>query len=556
MPTMNACQKIAAGVLCVFVTGQTAGAARPQVVVDPLRAPVLSGLRHSPAERLTIVSKDSPATLTGLTVDLGASTDVADILSVGLYAVSDASSLSRDNCLGSVDTQGRAKVTLPLAMKADSDTTRMWLGLTLRDSVDLSHRIEARVIALATDKGRARISPYAPAAHRTGVALHTPGADGIASCRIPGIATAPDGTLLAIYDARYDSRRDLQGNIDIALRRSADGGATWSPMQTVLDMGTWGGLPERYNGVSDACILVDPATGRIFVAGLWMHGVLDENGKWIEGIDDKSTYWIHQWKARGSQPGTGLKETCQFLITHSDDNGLTWSFPDNITSDTKRPEWWLYAPAPGQGVALADGTLVLPTQGRDSTGLPFSNITYSTDHGRTWTASNPAYDDVTECNAVQLSDGSVMLNMRDNRNRGHRDPNGRRVCVTSDLGATWREHPTSRSALTEPTCMASLYRHRYTGADGSDTSILLFANPDHHKVRKNLTLKASLDDGLTWPEEHQIIFDETRGMGYSSITSVGEEAVGILYESGLADLVFIRIDLDEILNHSNNNTSK
>lgn len=41
------------------------------------------------------------------------------------------------------------------------------------------------------------------------------------------------------------------------------------------DMKTWGGLPEKYNGVSDACILVDEKTGDIYVAGLWMHGVLD-----------------------------------------------------------------------------------------------------------------------------------------------------------------------------------------------------------------------------------------------------------------------------------------
>ncbi|WP_295731662.1 sialidase family protein [uncultured Muribaculum sp.] len=552
---MNACQKIVSVALCALLTGITSGAARPKVTVAPLVAPVLSGLDHSPAERITVIVSDTPVTLDGLTIDFGGSTDIADILSVGLYGVDDAASFSRDSCIGSIDTNGRSKVTLPLDTKLAADISHMWLGITLRDSIDLSHRIVAKVTGVTTDKGHARISAYAPATHRTGVALHSPGQDGIASCRIPGIATAPDGTLLAIYDARYDSKRDLQGDIDIALRRSTDGGATWLPMQTVLDMGTWGGLPERYNGVSDACILVDPATGRIFVAGLWMHGVLDENGRWIEGIDDKSTYWIHQWKARGSQPGTGIRQTCQFLISHSDDNGLTWSFPDNITSHTKRPEWWLYAPAPGQGTALSDGTLVLPTQGRDSNGLPFSNITWSTDHGRTWTASNPAYDDVTECNAVQLSDGSVMLNMRDNRNRGHREPNGRRVCVTSDLGATWREHPGSRRDLTEPTCMASLYRHRYTGADGRDASILLFANPAHHKVRKNLTLKASLDDGLTWPEEHHILFDETRGMGYSSITSVGEDAVGILYESGLADLVFIRIDLDEILNN-HNNTSK
>ena len=67
-----------------------------------------------------------------------------------------------------------------------------------------------------------------------------------------------------------------------------------------------------------------------------MHGALDDNGKWIEGLNENSTYWIHQWRKKGSQPGIGLKETCQFLITKSTDDGLTWSFPDNITGKTKR----------------------------------------------------------------------------------------------------------------------------------------------------------------------------------------------------------------------------
>lgn len=92
---------------------------------------------------------------------------------------------------------------------------------------------------------------------RLGVAVRQFGQDGVNTSRIPGIATSKNGTLLAVYDARYDTSRDLQGNIDIALNRSFDGGETWQPMQVVLDMKTWGGLPEKYNGVSDACILVD-----------------------------------------------------------------------------------------------------------------------------------------------------------------------------------------------------------------------------------------------------------------------------------------------------------
>lgn len=119
--------------------------------------------------------------------------------------------------------------------------------------------------------------------------------------RIPGLTTSKKGTLLAIYDARRDNSRDLQGNIDICLNRSLDGGQTWEPLQTVLDMKEWGGLPEKYNGVSDADILVDEKTGDIYVAGLWMHGVLDGNtGKWVQGLTQDSTRWIHQWRKRFS----------------------------------------------------------------------------------------------------------------------------------------------------------------------------------------------------------------------------------------------------------------
>ena len=98
-------------------------------------------------------------------------------------------------------------------------------------------------------------------------------------------------------------------------------------------MKEWGNLPEKYNGVSDACILVDEKTGAIYVAGLWMHGVLDaHSGKWVEGLTKDSTRWIHQWIAKGTQPGLDVKETCQFLITKSTDDGMTWSDPVNKTT--------------------------------------------------------------------------------------------------------------------------------------------------------------------------------------------------------------------------------
>ncbi len=279
-----------------------------------------------------------------------------------------------------------------------------------------------------------------------------------------------------------------------------------------------------------------------------MHGILDaETGQWIDGLSDESENWIHQWRKKGSQPGYGVKQTSQFLIAKSTDDGLTWSKPENITSKTKKKDWWLFAPAPGHGITLSDGTLVFPTQGRDERGKTFSNITWSKDHGKTWVTSKPAFGNTTECMAVELSDGSVMLNMRDSSNGGNKEENGRRVAVTSDLGQTWKEHATSHNALIEPTCMASIHRHRYM-ENGEEKSILLFVNPNDHSVRDKITLKVSFDDGMTWPEDKWILFDQYRSAGYSCITSVDENTIGVLYESSQANLAFLQIPLTEILN--------
>lgn len=526
-----------------------------EVRVDCPVLPVLVHKEASPVIKMTAVSRDTvPPSIGRVVLDLGGCTDFSDILLVGAYGLD-----KKGNPDPGKKLCREVEVTSPVVCLegfdtvAAKDSVSFWVAVTLRDTVDLDHRIllRCRNIDFFSNsgfcrKGRLTVQPGGYTPLRVGVAVRQKGQDGVVSSRIPGLATACDGTLLAVFDARRDRARDLQGDIDIALHRSMDKGMTWQPLQTVLDMGEWGRLPQKYNGVSDACILVDRNTSEIFVAGLWMHGVLDSDGRWVEGLSEVSTEWMHQWNGKGSQPGLGVKQTSQFLIARSNDGGLSWSAPENITASVKKEEWWLYAPAPGQGITMDDGTLVFPSQGRDSDGVPFSCITWSKDHGRTWHVSSPAYSDVTECSVAELPDHSLMLNMRDNRNKGCEYPNGRRVFTTSDFGETWTEHPSSHRALVEPTCMASLHRHVYT-ADGCSRNILLFSNPDNWKSRDRITLKASLDGGMTWPDEYRILIDEYRSAGYSCITSVDENTIGILYESSQSDLAFVRIGLDEIL---------
>lgn len=537
--------------ICLLCWSCTRTTDRIRIRTEQPVLPVLTGKAYNSVLKIELIRKNSSVCqLETISFSLKGTSDLADIENICLYEADEKGYLNEKKPIGP-PLPVTGKVSYPANLTLETDTTICWVSCKLRNNIDLSHRIHLSCLEAVTNQGKISPENLPVPSHglRVGVALRQHFQDGVHSSRIPGLATSLKGTLLAIYDARYESGRDLQGDIDICMNRSVDGGRTWTPMQVVLDRKEWGGLPEKYNGVSDANILVDKQNGDIYVAGLWMHGVLDnQTGKWVKGLTQDRTRWIHQWQGKGSQPGTGVKETCQFLITKSSDDGITWSEPVNITPDTKRKEWWLYAPAPGHGITLTDGTLVFPSQGRDEKGRSFSNITYSKDKGKTWTASNPAFSDVTECMVIERADGSLMLNMRDNRNQGNSRENGRRICITYDLGQTWKEHPTSHKALIEPTCMASLHKHLYK-EKGEEKSVLLFCNPESYSKRDHLTLKVSFDEGNTWPDESKILLDEYSSRGYSCITSVNEHTIGVLYESSQADLVFQQIKLNEILKY-------
>lgn len=90
-----------------------------------------------------------------------------------------------------------------------------------------------------------------------GVGVRHAGDDGSAAFRIPGLVTTNKGTLLGVYDVRYNSSVDLQEHVDVGLSRSTDGGKTWEKMRLPLSFKEYGGLPAAQNGVGDPSILVD-----------------------------------------------------------------------------------------------------------------------------------------------------------------------------------------------------------------------------------------------------------------------------------------------------------
>ena len=399
-----------------------------------------------------------------------------------------------------------------------------WISLQMKTDASLHTKIVSDLRAVKVDGKELYCKFISPKdiTHRMAVGVRHAGNDGSASFRIPGLVTTNKGTLLGVYDVRYNSSVDLQEYVDVGLSRSTDGGKSWEKMRLPLSFGEYGGLPKAQNGVGDPSILVDTQTNTVWVVAAWAHGMGNQRAWW------------------SSHPGMDINHTAQLVLAKSTDDGKTWSKPINITEQVKDPSWYFLLQGPGRGITMSDGTLVFPTQFIDSTRVPNAGIMYSKDRGKTWKMHNMARTNTTEAQVAEIEPGVLMLNMRDNRG------GSRAIAITKDLGKTWTEHPSSRKALQEPVCMASLI-HVDAKDNVLNKDLLLFSNPDTTKGRNHITIKASLDKGLTWLPEHQIMLDEAEGWGYSCLTMIDKETIGILYESSVAHMTFQAVKLTDLL---------
>jgi sialidase-1 len=331
-------------------------------------------------------------------------------------------------------------------------------------------------------------SCLASSATLTKVDLFRAGEGPYHSYRIPALVVTSKGTLLAFCEGRRNSAGD-SGDIDVLLRRSFDGGKTWSPARTIVDMGA--------DTVGNPTPVVERKTGAVLLLLTSNPGAVTEQ-QITEGAAGRSVW-----------------------IARSMDDGATWTSPVDITAQLKRPDWTWYATGPGNGIQLRSGRLVVPCDHvRRDGNERHSHAIYSDDRGATWHIGGVAEEKTNEAAVVELKDGDLLLNMRSYHGR-----NRRAIQRSHDGGLSWSALEFD-NALIEPVCQASLVSAAPPGkkSDGR----LLFSNPAA-PTRSHMTVRLSHDDGRTWVASRLI---HEGPSAYSSLAVRPGGSICILFENG------------------------
>jgi sialidase-1 len=327
----------------------------------------------------------------------------------------------------------------------------------------------------------------------THVDVFKSGTQGYHTFRIPAIETAADGSLVALAEARKHSQADPgfgKQDIDLVVKRSTDGGRTWSAMQVVEDPG------ELWSAANPATV-VDRPSGRI-----WLFYIRSKPGR----------------STGTARPGTG---DMQNLARFSDDNGVTWSEPVDLTAVARdvgeKRHWRASVIGPGGAIQTSRGRLIAPVWKV----TPYAVFAvYSDDHGRTWQRGQmvPGDNLGNENQLVELADGRVLMDVRQTSG-----PH-RWLATSTDGGRTW-SRPRPGAEVTPVAC--AIERCTLKSA-GDDRNRIVWTGPKG-PGRTNLVARISYDEGQTFTGERLIYEGHA---AYSDLTILKDKTVGVLWERG------------------------
>jgi len=344
--------------------------------------------------------------------------------------------------------------------------------------------------------------------------------------RVPALAVTGKGTILAFCEGRKNSKAD-DGDIDVLLKRSFDGGKTWGFMQLVHDEDK--GAPISIGNVSP---IVDRDTGTV-------------------------------WLLMNRQV---MSRQCRVLVTSSTDDGASWATPVDISSAVKPPSFGeFFGAGPGHGIQLEFG----PHKGRllsygygegkrDGSSSVRSYAIYSDDHGATWKPGGttslaeelalkgrPPYQEGGENSVTETVAGDLYLTLRNGPEGGFGLEKGKAAFAWSrDGGKSWEPFQLTPN-ITDGGCHHSIIR--LTDEKNHDRNRHIFANPNHIARRKNLTVRISYDNCKTWNEGKVL---ESERAAYSDLCVLQDMSIGCAYECGRGgrsvydSIMFARFNLE------------
>ncbi len=317
--------------------------------------------------------------------------------------------------------------------------------------------------------------------------LFTKNQGGYTLFRIPGIVVTGNGTVIAYCEAR--AGRNDRDPMDILMRRSLDGGSTWQSSVKLAD------------GVSTGDTINNPLM-----------------------VAEKDSGTVHFFYCF---------DYSKVYYRKSTDHGATWSSPVEMTGlfngYKTEYDWVAIGTGPGHGIQLSSGRLLIPCWFADSetSGISVVTTIYSDDSGATWHRGGILHQDAVTKNlnepvAVELADGSVMMNIRNSSTEKLR------AVTTSATGIGGWSAPVLDQALYDPTCFGSIAR--LTDESGYYTNRLIFSNINNPDGRSNLTVRMSMDEGETWAYSRPIASGRA---AYSDLAvSADRKTIFCLYEKG------------------------
>ncbi len=320
--------------------------------------------------------------------------------------------------------------------------------------------------------------------------------------RIPALLKTGTNTLLAFTDDRFASKADLGGNhkIDVLVRKSTDGGATWGSPVTVA---AGDGSTAAGYGYGDAAV-AQAANGDIVC--LMAAGNTSYSGGMLHIGYTKST-----------------------------DGGDTWSAVSDIYSSVSNKPDGIASTfvSSGHGLTMSNGTIAFPALGKiGSTTNEY--VFYSQDNGTTWSYStNYGYTGADESKLEELNDGTLLMSIRTGGFNSTGTPRGYNRTTVAASVDDWGTQGTW-SDLTANGCNADLlYYSRNSGSGTHDVLLhtVVKASKSHNGSYKryDLRLYMSVDQGATWHEAFQL---QPGWAAYSSMQVLDNGDLAILFEDG------------------------